>query len=216
MSSTSTMGCRTASGNFGLPAICPPVVLRSREFNSDRGPPRRPTAIWDTIMLSRLEMTADVVGECTPRCAPHPHMSRGRMPSAGAAHPPGLHFLYFTWDSIITVQFTDGPLRDPIWDQTLASRASRTRTAIYNGHTIPGACPPDPANMSDLYLPGCRPGCHQPAPACPTALFDPPAFQRSVSQHDYLLCYLLCCRQAPNWFAYSYNYYILTWVHDGA
>ena len=114
-SSTLTMGWRTASGNFGPPGICPPVVLRSREFNSDRWPPRRPTAIWDTIVLSRLEMTADVVGWAHHRCHAHPHMSRGRMPSAGAAHPAGLHFSCFAWDSTMAVQFTDGPFRTPIW-----------------------------------------------------------------------------------------------------
>ena len=54
-----------------------------------------------------------------------------------------------------------------------------------------------PANMSKLSLPGCRPGCRQPAPASPTALFDPPALQTPDSRHECSLCYFLCHRQAP-------------------
>ena len=137
----------------------------------------------------------------------HPGVRPTHTCHGGACHPQvqpiPRDYTFLALLEIVLWQFSSqmGPSEPLFGDWTLAPKASRTETAIYNFHTIQGACAPDPANISDLCLPGGRPGRHQPAPACPTVPFDPPAFQRPVSQHDFLLCYFLCCRQAPDWFA---------------
>ena len=136
----------------------------------------------------------------------------------GACHPQvqpiPRDYTFLALLGIVLWQFSSqmGPSEPLFGNWTLASMVSRTETAIYNFHTIQGACAPDPANISDLCLPGGRPGRHQPDPACPTVPFDPPAFQRPASQHDFLLCYFLCCRQAPIGLQYYNDLQHTTWV----
>ena len=49
------------------------------------------------------------MGEQPPWCAFHPHMFGRRMPSTGAAHPPGLHFLNSIRYGTIRVVWQEGP-----------------------------------------------------------------------------------------------------------
>ena len=101
---------------------------------------------WDTIKHGELKRKACVVDRCTIGVT-STHTCHGRdMPSAAAAHPPGLHFLYLTLYGAITGKAIRGPRRthQSSPGQTLAPglspRAQRTGTAIYNSQTVPGTC----------------------------------------------------------------------------